>query len=142
MTVIGIGNIAMGDDGIGVEIAEILSRTPPRPGWPEGFEVINAAEDPVLAGACVVEGKDVLLVDAVAIDLPLPQQSLIKGDARCHAIAAASIIAKVSRDHFMCRLAKKYPVYGFDAHKGYGTKVHYKALKKHGPSDMHRKTFL
>ena len=65
MTVIGIGNIAMGDDGIGVEIAEILSRTPPRAGWPESLEVINAAEDPVLAGACVAEGKDVLLVDAV-----------------------------------------------------------------------------
>jgi ribonuclease HII len=69
-------------------------------------------------------------------------KTIIRGDEKIPAVAVASIIAKVTRDRFMVRLAKKYPAYGFDAHKGYGTKVHYKALKKHGPSDMHRMTFL
>lgn len=73
---------------------------------------------------------------------PKNAKTIVKGDEKIPAVAIASIIAKVSRDRFMCRLAKKYPVYGFDVHKGYGTKVHYKALKKHGPSDMHRMTFL
>ena len=67
---------------------------------------------------------DFLLVDAVAIDLPLPQQSLIKGDARCHAIAAASIIAKVYRDACMRVWDQAFPQYGLASHKGYGTPEH------------------
>ena len=73
---------------------------------------------------------------------PKNAKTIVKGDEKIPAVAIASIIAKVSRDRFMCRLAKKCPVYGFDTHKGYGTKAHYKVLKKHGPSDMHRITFL
>lgn len=69
-------------------------------------------------------------------------KTIIRGDEKIPAVAIASIIAKVHRDRFMCRLAKKYPAYGFETHKGYGTKAHYKALKKHGPCDVHRSTFL
>ena len=73
---------------------------------------------------------------------PRSAKTLVKGDDKIPAIAVASIIAKVTRDRFMVRLAKKYPAYGFDIHKGYGTKAHYRALRKCGPCDAHRKTFL
>jgi ribonuclease HII len=84
---------------------------------------------------------DFLLVDAVAIDLPLPQRGLIKGDARCHAIAAASIIAKVYRDACMRRWDEVFPEYGLAAHKGYATPEHYKALEEYGPTPLHRLSF-
>lgn len=69
------------------------------------------------------------------------QQTIIKGDERVPIIAAASIIAKVHRDRYMTRLHKKYPLYGFDAHKGYGTVAHREAIQKYGISEMHRRTF-
>jgi ribonuclease HII len=69
-------------------------------------------------------------------------KTVIKADEKIPAVAAASIIAKVSRDGYMRRLAKKYPRYGFDLHKGYGTVVHLRAVKKYGPSIVHRLTFL
>jgi ribonuclease HII len=69
-------------------------------------------------------------------------KTMVKADEKIPAVAVASVIAKVSRDRFMRRLAKKYPEYGFEAHKGYGTKAHYRALKKHGASPVHRLTFL
>ena len=68
--------------------------------------------------------------------------SIIKGDATSANIAAASIIAKVSRDRYMRQIAEKYPEYQFEKHKGYGTKLHYEMLDKYGISDIHRKTFL
>lgn len=68
-------------------------------------------------------------------------RTIVRGDEQITAIKIASIIAKVHRDRFMVRLAKKYPAYGFDVHKGYGTKAHYQALKKYGITDAHRKTF-
>jgi ribonuclease HII len=70
------------------------------------------------------------------------QKTIIRGDETVPVISTASIIAKVSRDRRMIRLAKKYPEYGFEKHKGYGTKAHYKALCKHGASPAHRKLFL
>lgn len=70
------------------------------------------------------------------------QRTIIKGDEKEPAIALASIVAKVSRDRLMRRLAKKYPCYDFDIHKGYGTKAHYKKLKIHGLSPIHRRSFL
>ena len=69
------------------------------------------------------------------------QKTIIKGDEKEKIIAWASILAKVSRDALMCRLAKKYPKYGFEIHKGYGTLSHRKAIKKYGLSDVHRKSF-
>lgn len=70
------------------------------------------------------------------------QETITKGDEKEAAIALASIVAKVHRDRHMRRLAKKHPEYSFEEHKGYGTKKHYKLLKKYGPSEVHRKTFL
>ena len=71
-----------------------------------------------------------------------PHRCLVKGDSLSASIAAASILAKVSRDRFMVELAEKYPEYRFDKHKGYGTKLHYEMLDKYGPSPIHRKSFL
>ena len=75
-------------------------------------------------------------------DFGIPVQTVIKGDSRSASIAAASILAKVTRDDMMLELAKDYPQYGFEIHKGYGTKAHYAALTEHGPSPIHRMTFL
>ena len=75
------------------------------------------------------------------IDSNIPQKAIIKGDNKVFSCAAASIIAKVSRDRIMQRYDKKYPKYGFSKHKGSGTKLHFKMLKKHGPCKIHRKSF-
>lgn len=74
-------------------------------------------------------------------NLNLPQKTIIKGDEKIPVISAASIIAKILRDRFMLKLHKKYPRYNFAKHKGYGTKEHYRALKKFGPSPVHRRSF-
>ena len=71
-----------------------------------------------------------------------PSRCVVKGDARCADIAAASVLAKVSRDRVMLDLAKQYPQYHFEQHKGYGTKLHYEALDAYGPSPVHRMSFL
>jgi len=83
-----------------------------------------------------------LLLDALLLkDIALPQRSLIKGDSRSLSIAAASIIAKVTRDRFMRQLHEEYPAYGFAQHKGYGTAMHLAALQVHGITPHHRKSF-
>ena len=86
---------------------------------------------------------DIALVDAVKnLDAPCEQIPIIKGDAKSYSIAAASIVAKVERDRLMKKMAEKYPEYGFEQNKGYGTAKHIEALKKFGPCEIHRKTFL
>ena len=90
-------------------------------------------------------GKTVnhVLFDAVEIkDLGISQSSIIKGDAKSLSIAAASIIAKVTRDRMMMEYHQEYPYYGFDSNKGYGTKAHYEGISEHGITPIHRKTFL
>lgn len=84
---------------------------------------------------------DFVLVDAVPLELPLPQQPLVQGDERCHAIAAASIIAKVYRDQMMREWDRFYPEYGLRNHKGYQAPEHMAAIKKHGPTPLHRFSF-
>ena len=74
--------------------------------------------------------------------IAMPSRCIVKGDSRCADIAAASILAKVSRDRYMLTLAEKYPQYHFEQHKGYGTKLHYEALREYGPSPEHRPSFL
>jgi len=82
---------------------------------------------------------DILLIDGrVPLNLPLRQQYIINGDGQSCSIAAASIIAKVTRDKIMEGYAKRYPQYGFREHKGYGTKKHFSALEKFGPTPIHR----
>ena len=85
---------------------------------------------------------DVVLIDAVKIDIELTQENIIKGDALSYNIASASILAKVYRDRLMCELDKKYPKYSFAKHKGYGTKIHIQALKEYGKCPIHRESFI
>jgi ribonuclease HII len=83
-----------------------------------------------------------LLLDAISLpDISLPQRSIIKGDELCLSIAAASIIAKVTRDRIMTELHALYPAYGFAQHKGYGTEAHLAALREHGITPHHRRSF-
>lgn len=86
---------------------------------------------------------DIALIDGNrAKDFGLPVRTVVKGDSLSMNIAAASILAKVTRDDLMLEMAKEYPEYSFEVHKGYGTKAHYEALRQHGASPIHRKTFL
>jgi ribonuclease HII len=85
---------------------------------------------------------DHLLIDYLSLpDLAIPQTSLVKGDARCYSIAAASILAKTSRDELCYDLDNQYPGYGFGQHKGYGTAAHLAALQRLGPAPVHRRSF-
>lgn len=86
---------------------------------------------------------DMALIDGNReTDFGLPVKTVVKGDSLSANIAAASVLAKVTRDDLMVEMAEKYPEYGFEIHKGYGTKAHYAALTAHGPSPVHRRTFL
>lgn len=89
-----------------------------------------------MPNAAIIDGN------RIPPDMPCYCETLIKGDALCTSVAAASILAKVSRDRFMLLLDESYPQYGFAAHKGYGTKAHCEAIKQYGPSPVHRMTFL
>lgn len=83
-----------------------------------------------------------ILIDALTLDIDVPQMGMVKGDAKSVSIAAASIIAKVTRDHMMIDYDTKYPGYSFASNKGYGTKAHYEGLDSLGMCPIHRKTFL
>ena len=85
---------------------------------------------------------DITLVDGVDTHLPINAEYIIKGDANSYNIACASIVAKVYRDNLMKEYAKEFPEYGFEKHKGYGTKVHTDKIKEIGPCRLHRKTFI
>jgi len=86
---------------------------------------------------------DIALIDGNrAKDFGLPVRTVVKGDSLSANIAAASVLAKVTRDDLMLELAKQYPEYSFEVHKGYGTKAHYEALRMHGASAVHRRSFL
>lgn len=86
---------------------------------------------------------DVVLVDAISkLDVDTEIRGIVKGDMLSYSIGCASILAKVTRDRMMCELAKEYPEYGFEKHKGYGTKQHIDALKEYGPCVYHRLSFL
>lgn len=87
-----------------------------------------------IAGYLILDGN-------MALDVAIPQKAIVKADEKVFSCAAASIIAKVTRDRLMLKLHKKYPLYGFDRHKGYGTRLHFEMLKKHGPCEAHRQSF-
>ena len=118
-------------------------------GWASQEEIddINILQATFLAMSRAVEQlnirPDLALVDGNrAPTLDLPVETVVKGDSLSASIAAASVLAKVSRDDVMLRMAEEYPGYGFEVHKGYGTKAHYEALRTFGPSPIHRRTFL
>lgn len=101
------------------------------------YEAMNGA----VKGLSVT--PDFVLIDGNRISgMTLPHETVVKGDAKSVSIAAASILAKVSRDRFICEMAEQYPEYGFEKHKGYGTKAHTEAILKYGPCEIHRRTFL
>ncbi len=112
---------------------------------PSEIDRINIREASRLAMRRAVEAlpapADYLLIDALTIDLPLPQQAIIKGDAQVTAIAAASILAKVDRDACLDQLSLEYPGYGFERHKGYPTEDHRDALRRLGPTPLHRRSY-
>lgn len=87
---------------------------------------------------------DYVMIDGnkVPIGMKYPAKAIVKGDANSISIACASILAKVSRDRYMLKMAEKYPQYQFEKHKGYGTKLHYQMLDEYGASDIHRQSFL
>lgn len=113
------------------------------PGEIDATDILKAS---LKAMRIAVEGlgllPDYLLVDGpFGIGSPLPQRAIKKGDARSFSIAAASVIAKVTRDRMMADLERSYPAFQFTVHKGYGTELHLAELAKHGPTPIHRKTF-
>ena len=113
----------------------------------EEINELNILEADLLAMRRAIAGlqipADYALIDGnIARDFPIPARAVIHGDAISASIAAASILAKVSRDRYMLTLAEKYPQYHFEQHKGYGTKLHYEALREYGPSPEHRPSFL
>ncbi|WP_422123530.1 ribonuclease HII [Planococcus sp. X10-3] len=93
------------------------------------------------AAAALEPAPSMLLADAMQVDIGIPCESIIKGDAKSLAIAAASILAKTGRDAIMEAYAAEYPEYGFDQHAGYGTKLHVEAIRLFGPTPIHRRTF-
>ena len=109
------------------------------------INILNATKKGLTNSLKELEIKpDLILVDALTnIDtLGIPYRSIIKGDAKSYSIAAASIIAKVTRDRIMRQWDELYPEYGFEKHKGYGTKMHIDAIKEYGPCPLHRKNFI
>lgn len=114
---------------------------------PEVIDEINILEATKLCMKRAIESlektPDIVLVDAISkLDVEVPIRGIIKGDALSYSIGAASILAKVERDNLMKELSIKYPEYGFERNKGYGTKEHIDALKKHGIKKCHRRSFL
>ena len=108
------------------------------------INILEATKEAMLEAVNSLEIRpDHVLIDAVKLPaLDIPQTPIIHGDAESVSIAAASILAKVTRDRYMVEMAEKYPGYAFESNKGYGTKAHYEGLAKLGPCEIHRRTFL
>ena len=110
------------------------------------IDELNILQATYLAMKRAVEGLGIAnyaMIDGNRIPpLDIPAECIIKGDGKSMSIAAASILAKVTRDRYMLEMAEKYPQYQFEKHKGYGTKLHYQMLDEYGPCDLHRQSFL
>ena len=107
------------------------------------INILQAAKLAMKRALAELEDVDYITFDAMKIeDIDIPQESVIKGDSKILAIAAASIVAKVTRDRMMTEYAKQYPGYGFEKNKGYGTKAHYEGISEHWICPIHRRSFL
>lgn len=120
--------------GVGIVDVETIDR----------INILEATKLAMKKAVAALEPQpELLLIDAVQLkDLAIPQQAIIKGDALSVSIAAASIIAKETRDDMLRAYEELYPEYGFAAHKGYGTRQHMEAIRQYGPLPVHRRTFL
>jgi ribonuclease HII len=107
------------------------------------FNILRATHMAMRKAASALDpSPDLVFIDGLAVpEFPFHSRNVVKGDAKCACIAAASIIAKVTRDRLMIKLAKAHPEYGFDRHKGYGTAEHLAALARHGACPSHRRSF-
>jgi len=120
------------DFGVGVVGPEVIDR----------INILEATKEAMLQAIGELKSPpDYLLIDALTLNINIPQNPIIKGDARSASIAAASILAKVTRDRIMHKCHLDFPVYGFDRHKGYGCQAHMDLIKEHGPCPAHRKSF-
>ena len=113
----------------------------------EEINEMNILEADLLAMRRAIDGlgvkADFAIIDGnIARDFPIPARAVVKGDSKSMSIAAASVLAKVARDRLCLELDREYPQYGIAKHKGYGTKEHMDALRKYGPSPIHRKKFI
>ena len=110
----------------------------------EEFNILNAAMLAMNRAIAQLEPQpELALIDGNRSSaIEINSRCVIKGDAKCADIAAASLLAKVTRDRYMLEMAEKYPEYHFERHKGYGTKLHYEALREYGPCEIHRPGFL
>lgn len=104
--------------------------------------ILNATKKGMLQCIAGFKQVDKVFIDAVKLDCAVPTLSIIHGDALSYSIAAASIVAKVTRDRLMVQYAEQYPQYNFAKHKGYGTAEHIRLLKEYGPCPIHRRTFI
>ena len=109
------------------------------------INILKATHAAMARAAALLDGDDgeiYCLIDGLAVkNFPFASEGIVKGDSKSLSIAAASIIAKVTRDKKMLEYAEEFPEYGFERHKGYGTKFHIEALQKHGPTKIHRQSF-
>jgi len=107
------------------------------------MNILRATREAMLrAVAALSKSPDLVLIDGLRVpDFPRPQEAVVGGDRKCLSIAAASIVAKVFRDRIMIRSGRRFPGYGMERHKGYGTRAHYEALAEFGPTPFHRKSF-
>lgn len=120
------------DIGVGIVEADTIDK----------INIYEASKKAMKEAVARLKSKpDFLLIDALSLQVNVPQESIIKGDSKSVSIAAASCIAKVTRDQIMIDYARKYPKYGFEKHKGYGTKEHLAAIAAYGPLPIHRRSF-
>lgn len=120
------------DYGIGMVMCDEIDR----------INILNATKKAMLQAVSQLKNQpDFLIIDAVKLSLPIEQLSIFKADSLSVSVAAASILAKVTRDRWMVQASEQYPGYGFDRHKGYGTEDHIEAIRRNGLCPIHRRTF-
>ncbi len=126
-----------------LEVAKAVSVVRVEPEEIDEINILNATKKAMRKAVDDIKDKaDIAFVDAVKLDLPIPEVAIIKGDAKSYNIAAASIVAKVYRDRLMYEYAKEYPQYDFASNKGYGTAKHIAALREYGATPIHRRSFI